>query len=172
MKLAYILLLGLLPWVHCDCSFPSELCGDYAYFDLLETALINDSQTLYMLQQGFFPQTGSVRESKKIIVTVRVREIGPCSSSGSVLIPNNDSGGYSGGWEFRWSRSAFLSLVTIDELLMFDSAIVSLSVAATLNARTSRHLGFSLDIDSLPCMPRETDIVRPLSTLLTWVGCP
>ncbi len=189
--LLHLLLLALSRRSSCSCHSPSYLCGQYQLYQKLEKALVHDNQTLLMLQRGFFPQSGHVREAKEVVVVVQIgRFTDPESPAcGEQAISKQESGGetaqmpgqnetsavatghaYRGTWDFFWSKSALLSLVAVDELLLLDSSVVSILVGYSVDVRTNGPFGFTLFVDSLMCVPSNQNITETLSALLTWVS--
>ena len=175
-----LILLHCCQGYWCD-SLPNP-CDAYPHYPLyllhqqLEAALINNSQALYTAKQAFFFLQGSHNPLVAVKACVRVGEMKPDScSAGSDEAPafhsnsSNDSNKYTQCWDFQWSSSILLALITADELLSFDNTMF---VALYSAVGPSVHYGIviELQVESLLCTPTKEDMIASLTTLLTWVS--
>ena len=155
-------------------------CHLYPLYQQLEAALINSLQTLHTLKQTFLLPQRSLYPLIAVTVYVRVGEMRPdrCSNSTDQTpafhsgSSDNNSSGYTIGqeiWDFQWSSSALLSLITADELLSFDNTLF-VAFYSTIGPGAHFSAIIELQVDSLPCTPTKEDMTASLTTLLTWVS--
>ena len=163
---------------YCICLGPKSLCGVYDVSRILEDALVNDEDTLFMLRQGFFQSSGSTPERRGICIILNVTQREPlinCSSEESnpaFQLQEDQDGHYSymGNWLLTWSSSPVLLLITKREIVLFDSGIVALLIMGSTTIRWGHTFVFVLNInDSFRCIPTMQDLATSMTTLVSWV---
>ena len=145
----------------------TEYCS--YYYDLLENALLNDSDNVYRLQQAFFPLNGETPTKVDFWVNISIGSgiINSCSDvtsdkSGSQTYVDGEYSGY-----FDWMSSRF------DEFTLgnvFFEPVISIGIIVSPDMYQD---WFSVDIDlkleSLLCNPRRDTTYDTLTRLFTWV---
>ena len=140
---------------------------------------MNDSDTLFMLREGFFPPTGNPPEQRGILIILNVTQreslmnCSPEDSNPAFQLQKNEDGRYSymGNWSLVWHSSPLLLLVTRDELLLLDSGIVSFAIMGFATIRRGHKFSFVLNLtDSFHCIPTMKDLTTSLTTLVSWVS--
>ena len=136
------------------------------YYDLLENALLNDSNNVYSLQQAFFPTNGETPTKVDYRVTITIGGIlnTSCSDvtsdkSGSQTYVDGEYYGY-----FDWMSSR------LDEFTLgtfFFEPIISYGI--NINYQDSFDVDIDLKLESLPCNPRTDTTYDTLVRLFTWV---
>ena len=144
---------------------PQECSDDDDKVDILhqklERALINNSRALLKMKQNFFPVVSShIQEVQILHLHVCVRVMG----SGSISNENDSS---IHCWNFKWSASALLSLISIDQLLVFDFLYVDTIYSAIQLSMLYKTVSITLNID---CMYSESELEEALVQLLSWVS--
>ena len=171
-------LLANISQCYSICTHPRSLCGVYDVSRILEDSLVSDTDTLFMLRQGFFPSYGEAPRIRPIRITLNVTQREPlvnCSSEESnpaFRLQEDEDGHYSyvGNWSLSWSTSPVLLLITMDEILLFDSGIVSLLIMVSPTVQTPHKFEFVLNInDSFHCVPTMQDLATSMTTLTSWV---
>jgi len=117
-----------------NCNDSDHFCYLYPLYERvdIETSLVNDSQTLYALRRTFFPLHRTISPAISIKVCIEVGEIQSvsCNREGHSSEPafSNTTKEEKCWWyQWRWSSSALLALVTADELFAFESWTTSFS---------------------------------------------
>ena len=134
-------------------------------YQKLEHVLITDSKVRYLIQDTFFPPQRSPRDIVYIRVNIVIDSMLPrsCSehppSSGMLI-------NHSYYYEFQWSSSPLLNLISVDQVLILDN-VLSESIYHVVQHHGYLHV--SLHIDDLPCNTSEDDLLAALMELLPWV---
>ena len=111
-----------------ECSHNNKI--DLLY-QKLETALINNSKALLEIKKMFFPVLDTHTQEVQILhlhVCVRVIDDFMSSQSTTSISSENDSSIHC--WNFKWSVSALLSMISIDQLMAFDFLYVDIIYSA------------------------------------------
>ncbi len=153
-------------------SYCSYLNKVYPYFKEMEAALVSSNKTLFVLQQIFFPVFHTQpREFVRLTVCVTMDAVLPSNrslenvpDSCNVSVPEDRS---ERCWDLQWSRSHLLSLITVDQLLAFESVIVDIVYSLIARKAMTSYLFIRLHIDALPCVPPEADLLRSLIMVLS-----
>lgn len=146
----------------------------YSLYQVLEDALTSNSENLYLLKQVFFPSTRNpIREANVVYLSA-------CIQFNTTEQPNCLSNNQSNSteetscsrycYDFRWTVSPLLNLITVDQLLAFDNVYTDLtysSIASSISYNSAG--GISLIVPSFPCIPTQEDLMLTLSMLLSWV---
>ena len=156
-------------------NFSPQECSDDGKIDLLyqklERALINNSKALLQMKRKFFPVASNHIQEKQIFhLHVCVRELDQFMSSVSNTKFSNESNSSIHCWNFKWSESALLSLISIDQLMALDLLYVDVIYAAIQKSMVHKVVNIKLTTDLLPCMPSESDLQEALVQLLSWVS--
>ena len=158
----------------CQEGYSLEECSDDGKIDLLyqklETALINNSKALLHMKQKFFPASTHIDEVQILHLHACVRVMGQFKSSGSTTNISNEADSSIHCWNFKWSASAVLSLISIDQLMAFDFLYVDIIYSAIQWSMIHKRVSFTLRTDFLPCMSSERDLQEALVQLLSWVS--
>ena len=153
----------------------------YPIYKKLESILTNDTETLYLMRQAFFPPlTPHILETERVnVVLIRVcwipNETKPPPACNS-LDSNNQTATETRCKNFRWSRSPALNMIAVEQLLVFDpvftTTVYSRFVGGSM--RSTHHVFSAFDIspDVFPCTPSEDDLTQVTVLLLTWVSAP
>jgi len=139
-------------------------------YQKLETALINNSKALLHMEQKFFPASTHIDEVQILHLHACVRVMGQFKSSGSTTNISNETDSRIHYWNFKWSASAVLSLISIDQLMAFDFLYVDIIYSAIQWSMIHNRVSFTLRTDFLPCMSSERDLQEALVQLLSWVS--
>ena len=157
--------------------FTSVLQVDGSYFyplhKALESALITE-ETLFTLKQVFFPiEHSSAQETQQVQISICVEitvdqalnSTKPCNLNADKSSSSNNVSCLC--WDFLWTDSALLSLITADQLIAFDVLTGLIYRAATARYYT----GYNRVSLPLVCsvLPKESDIKASLILLLSWV---
>ena len=150
----------------------------YPIYEMLEAALKNNSEILYMMKQVFYPVLGPHYWLANgvymvwIDVCITVRVVKSCPRTTNEQAPSNisENGQFQGCWSFRWTSSSLLNLIPVDQLLAFEPLFVSAIYSQTVGRTSGRALFIPLYIDSVSCMPSNTDVEQALALLLSWVS--
>ena len=154
-------------------SFCSYLNKVYPYFKEKEAALVSSNETLFVMQQVFFPVFHTQpRELVRLRVCVAMDTVLP---SGRFLdkVPDLCNVSVSEDhsewcWDLQWSRSYLLCLITVDQLLAFENIIVDMVYSMIAGKSVTSYLFIPLHIDTIPCVPPEADLLRSLKMVLSW----
>ena len=166
--------------------FNSVLQVDGSYFPqfyplqkALESALMTE-ETLYTMRQVFFPVVGSRAQEVqqvRISICVEITEDQTLNSTSNAsciardlkvdrIDGNNNVSSLC--WEFLWTDSALLSLITIDQLVAFDTLTAVTFNTAIGRIFSNRNMDASLPL-TCSVMPNDSDIKTSLMLLLSWV---
>ena len=148
----------------------------YPTYKKLESILINDTETLYLMRQTFFPAIAAPFLENEKINVVRIRvcwipnetRLPPACNS---LDSNNQTATETRCWDFRWSRSPALNMIAVDQLLGFDPTFTALIYSRFVDHTQGQNilLVFDISSDVFPCTPSEDDLTQATVLLLTWV---
>ena len=134
-------------------------------YQKLEHVLITDSKVRYLMQDAFSPSQWLPRDIVYIHVNIVIDSMLPRSCgrhpplSGTLI-------NHSYYYEFQWSSSPLLNLISVDQVLILDNVL-----SGTI-CRCLQHHGYlhaSLHIDDVPCNTTEDDLLAALMKLLPWV---
>ena len=159
-------------------NYSPQECSDDNKIDLLyqklERALINNSRTLLQMKRKFFPAFDNhIQEVQVLQLDVCVRVVGQFKSSGSTTTnSSNDNAPSIHCWNFKWSASAVLSLLSIDQLMVFDFFYVDMIYSNIQMSMAHKTVSIILSTDLHPCVPSEGDLQDALVQLLSWVSHP
>ena len=159
----------------CQEGFSPQKCSDDDKIDLLyqklERALINNSRALLQMKQIFFPVVSThIQEVQILHLHVCVRVMGQFESFWSITNISTDSDPRIHCWDFKWSASAVLSMISIDQLMAFDFISVDMIYSAIEKSTTHKTVNVTISTSLLPCMPSESDLQEALLQLLSWVS--
>ena len=171
--LALLLLTLAAAGCQANCGPHDHLCYLYPLHQRLEASLVNNSQTLYAMQQVFFPLHGAIPPAIYIGVCIEVGEIQSESCkreghSGEPAFSSNTSADRC--WWYQWSSSSLLSLLTAEELIAFDNTIFLIAYSNIGPTMHTRSIELVLWSESLPCMPSSSEMEATLTALLSWVS--
>ena len=131
----------------------------------VEDALVGTSEILYRMQQVFFPTLHIHLRPVEIVI------MEPCINVDSFNCTDNSaSGNYSKCWQFQWSNSPLLNVITVDELLAFENVFTSKVYSRIAGSMQENVMKIPIHIDSLPCAVSESDILQVLALTLNWVS--
>ena len=152
-----------------DCSQDD---GITLLYQKLEGALINSPKALFQLKKTFFSVKGTDIQEVEIVyfrVCVNAGDIEHLKGSGKSTNSSNTS---THCWNFKWSASALLSFIIVDQLMAIDVAYVNMIYSQMQGSLEYHKANITLKIDLLPCMymPSETDIKEVLVHLFSWVS--
>jgi len=151
-------------------NYSPQECSNDGKIDLLyqklETALINNSKALLQMKQIFFPATNHIREVQILRLDVCVRVMIQFKSSGSSTNISNENH----CWNFKWSASALLSWISIDQLMAFDFQYVDQIYSEIQMSMIDKRVSTTLHTHLPPCMSSESELLEALVKLLSWVS--
>ena len=171
-------------WGSCDLDYKLRPFDCPAYkriyfiYKKLESIMINDTETLYLMRQAFFPAIISqFLETERVnVVKIRVcwvpNKTRPPPACNSLDSNNQTAKTETRCWNFRWSSLPVLNMIAVDQLLAFDPMLTS-TVYSRLVDHTCRRkflLTFDISSDVFPCTPSEDDLTQATVLLLTWVS--
>ena len=144
----------------------------------LESIMTNDTETLYLMRQAFFPAsvTHFLETERVNVVKIRVcwvpDKARPPPSCNSLDSNNQTAKTETRCWHFRWSSLPVLNMITIDQLLAFDPMLTSWVYSRLVDHTGHRQflLVFDISPDLSPCTPSEDDLTQATVLLLTWVS--
>jgi len=137
----------------------------------LETALINNSKALLQMKQIFFPVARThIQEVQILRLHVCVRVIDQFKSSGSTINISNENDSSIPCWNFKWSASVVLSLISIDQLMALDFVYVDIIYSSIQGTMAHKIVSITLRADLLPSMPSDSELQEALVQLLSWVS--
>ncbi len=161
--------------------------NDPYYYDLLETALLNDSSNLYELQRALFPTSRDPRVAKKVHVylnlVVNRLEDDLCGSGGGKTT-FSEYRWYHNGW-YTWhaqvqDESSLDAIVgrVLSSARMYEGIILLAEVFSALLSQQyfdepncqSACAHLTIRLDYLKCNPDEDDTEYVARYLLSWVG--
>ena len=137
----------------------------YPIHKKLESILTNDTETLFLLRQTFFPPLiyPKIWESERVNdMLMRACWI-PSETRlhwhATVLIATTKQTRCK---DFRWSRSPALNMITVEQLLVFDPVSTTTIYSRFNGHRCRHHVLFAFDItsDVFPCMPSEDNLTQ------------
>ena len=156
------LLLVTFVSVFCDSSALTLQCNEEGYigessyfYSQLESALLSNPNALFALHTAFFEPNRVPREVAHIDLHLNIYHMGPsnCTTAGpnqwslangtNDTSKHNDSQQYKYSWGFKWSQSAVLSQINVEELWVFDSIITTIlyvKVSASYLSHVSQHV--------------------------------
>ena len=168
-------------WGACELDYKFGLFGCpeykriYPIYKKLESILTNDTETLYLMRQAFFPpQTSHILETERVnVVLMRVcwipNETRPPPACNS-LDSNNQTATETRCKNFRWSRSPALNMIAVEQLLVFDPILTALIYSRFVGSRIRFFSAFDISPDLFSCTPSEDDLIQATVLLLTWVS--
>ena len=140
-------------------------------YQKLEKALINNSKALLQMKQIFFPVARThIQEVQILRLHVCVRVIDQFKSSGSTINISNENDSSIPCWNFKWSASVVLSLISIDQLMALDFAYVDIIYSSIQGTMAHKIVSITLRADTLPSMPSDSELQEALAQLLSWVS--
>ena len=170
--LAIFLVAGQASTKYCPISYvdtPLEvgMCplyeSLYPVYEKVEDALVSNPEILYMIRQVFL-QTLHIQLPPVDVVDIepciKVDRFEDCSAKGN----------YSKCWQFQWSNSPLLNVITVDELLAFENVFSVVVYSRIAGSVIGRYLTIPLHIDSLPCTVSESEILQTLAMIISWVS--
>ena len=138
-------------------------------YQKLEKALINNSKALLQMKQIFFPVARThIQEVQILRLHVCVRVIDQFKSSGSTINISNENDSSIPCWNFKWSASVVLSLISIDQLMALDFAYVDIIYSSIQGTMAHKIVSITLRADLLPSMPSDSELQEALVQLLSW----
>ena len=155
-------------------NYSPQECSDDNKIDLLyqklERALINNFTTLLQMKRKFFPVFDNhIQEVQVLHLHVCVRVTDQVKSSGSTSISNENEPSIH-CWNFKWSVSALLNLISIDQLMAFDFVYVDTIYSQIQRSMAHKTVSITLSTDLPPCTSSESDLQEALVQLLSWVS--
>ena len=172
-------------WGECELDYTFELFGCplykriYPIYKKLESILTNDTETLFLMRQAFFPpQTPHILETERVnVVLMRVcwvpNKTRPPPACNNLDSNNNQSTSTETRCKnFRWSRSPALNMIPVEQLLVFDPVFTALIYSRFVGNSTTHQTLSAFDIspDLFSCTPSEDDLTQAMVLLLTWVS--
>ena len=171
-------------WGSCDLDYKLRPFDCPAYkriyftYKKLESIMINDMETLYLMRQAFFPAIVSQFLEAERVNVVKIRVCWVPNKTRPPLACNSlDSNNQTAKTEtrclyFRWSRSPVLNLIAVEQLLAFDPMLTGLVYSRYVEHTLNRYfvLVFDISPDLFPCTPSEDDLTQATVLLLTWVS--
>ena len=184
-----LVLMGIMAfvntaWGECELDYKFELFGCplykriYPIYKKLESILTNDTETLYLMRQAFFPAIVSQFLETERVNTVRIRvcwvpnKTRPPPACNNLDSNNQSTSTETRCWNFRWSRSPVLNMIAVEQLLAFAPMLTSLIYSRYVEHTYPRSflLVFNISSDVFPCTPSEDDLTQATVLLLTWVS--
>ena len=140
--------------------------------------MINDTETLYLMRQAFFPAivTQFLETERVNVVKIRVcwvpNKTRPPPACNSLDSNNQTAKTETRCLYFRWSRSPVLNMIAVEQLLAFDPMLTSLVYSRYVEHTLNRYfvLVFDISPDLFPCTPSEDDLTQATVLLLMWVS--
>ena len=149
---------------------PQECSGDDKndlLYQKLETALINNSKALLEMKLKFFPSfQPHIQEVQILHLHVCMRVMDQFTTF--TISNENDSSILC--WNFKWSASALLSLISIDQLIALDFPYVNMIYSSIQRSMAHKAISITLSAGLLPCMPSKGELQEALAQLLSWVS--
>ena len=135
----------------CQEDYSPQECPDDDKIDLLyqklERALINNSRALLQIKRKFFPASTHIDEVQILHLHVCVRVMDQFKSSGSTVNISNETDSSIHCWNFKWSASAVLSMLSIDQLMAFDFLYVDIIYSAIQWSMIDKRVSITLSTD-------------------------
>ena len=150
----------LLTTQTCECK---RDCHKYDYYHHLETALINDTENLFKLQQMFFPVTPNCDPEDKFALKVCLND--QMSKDHSSTLTEKC-------WVFEYSSTLLTGLITPAQLYAFESITTVLLLQAAVNFRTYEvwyDETIKLHTETFPCTVSDHELYKTLTILTSWV---
>ena len=125
-------------WGSCDLDYKLRPLDCPAYkrmyfiYKKLESIMTNDTETLYLMRQAFFPAIVSQFLETERVNTVRIRvcwvpnKTRPPPACNNLDSNNQSTSTETRCWNFRWSRSPVLNMIAVEQLLAFAPMLTSL----------------------------------------------
>ena len=160
-----ILVAVLLIIKSCDCKSD---CRNYDYYHRLETALINDTENLFKLQQLFFPVITYHDPDNKLVFEVCL------VVSNDQMSKDHSTDLTEKHWTFEYSSTLLTGLITPAQLYAFESITTLLLVETAVNFQTygaGYDETITLHIEPFPCTVSEHELYKYLAILASWVRC-
>ena len=171
-------------WGSCDLDYKLRPFDCPAYkriyfiYKKLESIMINDTETLYLMRQAFFPATVTQFLETERVNVVRIRvcwvpnKMRPPAACNSLDSNNQSTLTETHCWNFRWSRSPVLNMIAVEQLLAFAPILTSWIYSRYVEHTYHRSflLVFDISPDLFPCTPSEDDLTWATVLLLTWVS--
>ena len=156
---------------HQDCP---QNDSTFLLYQKLEGALINNSKALFQLKEMFFSVSGSHTQEVQILhlhICVRIGTTEVFQSPETSANSSNGTHTSTHCWNFKWSASALLSFITVDQLMAIDFMYVDWIYSQMRGKMIHRMFVIALntDLPSSKCIPSEKDIKEVLIQLLSWV---
>ena len=157
-----------------DCSVYEKV---YPIYKTLENIVTNNTETLFLMRQAFFPAIlAHFLEASERVNTVRIRvcwvpsKTRPLPACNS--LDSNQTVTETQCKNFRWSRSPGLNMVAFDQLLEFDPLFTTWIYSRYVDHtyRRSFRLQFDMNPDVFPCTPTEDELTQATILFLTWVS--
>ncbi len=151
------------------------------YYDLLETALLNDSSNLYQLKLAFFPTWDHQVVHVQLNLNVKLLDNEICTNDSGRHRHSTFQPSAVGSWQntYTWRSGSSLGAIATNVLLtatMYEGIILFVYVLTVpeeslyyvLKHETGPTL--TLDLDHLRCNPERTTTKSVVLHLLSWVG--
>ena len=178
----YFLLLILAS----DCTATILPCGHEEntpyFYKQLENALLDSPNSLYSLHKTFFLPNRVPSKVARIILHLKINYRGPFECTGveqDVVQPpvehtqniseNNASHLHEYSWNFKWSSSAVLSQINMDESITFQNILLPI-LYSKVTTSIYKSASITLYIASLPCKPTDEAVFSTVTAFLTWVS--
>ena len=150
----------------------------YPIYKKLESIMINDTETLFLMRQAFFPAIFKHFVDTERLNAVKIRvcwvfnETRPPPACNTLDSNNQTTLTEPRCWDFRWSRSPALNMIAVDQLLGFDPAFTAMIYSRFVDHTHGQSilLVFNISSDVFPCTPSEDDLTQATVLLLTWVS--
>ena len=155
-----------------DCSMYKDV---YHIYKKLESILTNDTETLYLMRQAFFPAiVAHFLQPSETVNTVRIRVCWRPPPAINSLDNNNDNQTATEKQckNFRWSRSPALNMIAVEQLLGFDPVFTTWIYSRFVDHtyRRSFELQFNMNSVVFSRTPTEEELTQATILLLTWVS--
>lgn len=173
--MAFKLIVSLIVLSHCSdvCTTNStQYISRYELHHMMEDALLSNNQTIYDIQKKLLSYSGyTVNYQYRFLYFFDT-----CLIVDKLECPLNQSsigflsGSYHKCWNFQWTDSVLMDLISEDIISLLDP--ISGSIRASFISLTKSHSIYDLHIHltKLPCI-KEHFLVDEFITLLTWVSC-
>ena len=148
----------------------------YPIYKKLESIMINDTETLFLMRQAFFPAIFKHFVDTERLNTVKIRvcwvfnETRPPPACNTLDSNNQTTLTEPRCWDFRWSRSPALNMIAVEQLVVFDPLLTSTVYSRSVGSYQRFTLVFDISPDIFPCTPSESDLTQATVLLLTWVS--
>ena len=167
-------------WESCEPSYKDD-CSVYKriypIYKKLESIVTNNTETLFLMRQAFFPAISKHFVETERLNAVKIRvcwvpgETSPPPACNSLDSNNQTAITEAKCWNFRWSSSPALNRIAVEQLLVFDPILTSCVYSRLVDERDHKFsLVFDISPDIFPCTPSETELTQATVLLLTWVS--